>query len=106
MATDTIKLDDMFQNYFKENYCLKMLYVTCPKYIILGGPTQHFWRQTLVSTLRYFFKDSQNYDTGPATKVHRLLIIPTPPIEPNGINLLMGRNVAPSTHRNPIFAQR
>ena len=69
---------------------------------LLGGPTQHFWRKNLVSTLR-FFKGSQNSDTGPATKGHRSLIITTTPIEPNGLNSLMGRNVAPYIHGNPIF---
>ena len=73
---------------------------------IIGGPTQHFWRKTLISTLRTFFLDSQNSDIRTAAKGHRSLIVQTPPIEPNGLNYLIVRNVAPSIHVNPIFAQR
>ena len=35
---------------------------------------------------------------------HRYIIIQTPPIEHNGINSIIVRNMAPSIHGNPIFS--
>ena len=47
----------------------------------LGGPTQHFWRKTLISILHTFL-GSQKSDIGPTAKSHISLIIKTPPSKP------------------------
>ena len=73
--------------------------------LILGFPTQHFWRKTLISTLRTFFRLSEFLHWANRQN-HRSLIIQTPSIETNGLNFLIVRNVDPYIHGNPIVAQR
>ena len=60
-------------------------YTTKKKKILLlavGGPNQHFWSKTLISTLHTFILGSQNYDIGPTAKSHIPLIIQNSPLNP------------------------
>ena len=50
--------------------------------LLVGGPTQHFWRKNLVSTLHTFILGSRNSDIGPTAKSHISLIIQNPPSNP------------------------
>ena len=60
-------------------------YTTKKKKILLlavGGPNQHFWSKTLISTLHTFILGSQNYDIGTTAKSHISLIIQNSPLNP------------------------
>ena len=70
----------------------------------IGGPTRHFWSKTLISTLHTFFGLPEFLHRANRQKSH-ISHYSKLPIEPNGLNSLILRNVAPSIHGNPVFVQ-